>query len=587
MPTKRISFQGIDFDNLSIAAVMGRLLAVTEQTRFSYLVTPNVDHIVMLNGDESLRPLYSRAAICLCDSRILRRLARFAGIRLSLIPGSDLTRLLFLHVLRPGDRIAIVGGDDPLLASLQAQYPRLQFLHFVPPMGLRTDPIARQAAVRFIATSRARFSFIAVGAPQQELIAAETLDCPDATGMALCVGASLEFLTGQQRRAPRLLQLLSLEWMHRLVANPRRLWRRYLVEDMKVVPIFVRSLNVKSWMKAAGTVSVAIGAASLAAYAWPSSPSARDPKTSSKSVLQLKLNPITINLPAPDSVRPLTPAQAGEENAERPFVHRPDKPASNFHLSDSIGSKANALTCLSQAIYYEAASEGIDGGRAVAQIVLNRVRHPAFPSTVCGVVYQGSDRATGCQFSFTCDGALMRPPITALFERSRRIAEKALAGAVFAPVGHSTHYHADYVLPYWADSLDKTVQIGRHIFYRLRGSLGDAQLFRKAYGGDDVLPQPPSLAQTLTIPPAAVAKSVSEIVADEVARQTEVPAQVVASAVKPLADTENGKLLIDGLLAPQPSTSRKSVTCSQAPDNKQIKSLRAELFQPGLTPQPC
>src|SRR5207248_2032105 len=129
--------------------------------------------------------------------------------------------------------------------------------------------------------------------------------------------------------------------------------------------------------------------------------------------------------------------------------------------------------------------------RAVAQVVLNRMRHPGYPSSVCGVIYQGADHPTGCQFTFACDGSLLRPPVEALWTRSRKIAEEALAGHVFAPIGHATSYHADYVLPYWADSLDKTVQIGRHIFYRLRGSLGERNSFLQHYSGiEPLLPQP-------------------------------------------------------------------------------------------------
>ena len=162
-----------------------------------------------------------------------------------------------------------------------------------------------------------------------------------------------------------------------------------------------------------------------------------------------------------------------------------NSPASRFVLRTDAENWDRALTCLAQAVYYEAASEGADGGRAVAQVVLNRVHHPGFPSTVCGVVYEGSDRSTGCQLSFTCDGSMQRIPIASLWTRSKQIAEDALKGRVFAPVGHATHYHADYVLPYWADTLDKSAQVGRHIFYRLRSSLGDARGFSQRYSGTE------------------------------------------------------------------------------------------------------
>jgi len=136
----------------------------------------------------------------------------------------------------------------------------------------------------------------------------------------------------------------------------------------------------------------------------------------------------------------------------------------------SINDQSRALTCLTQAIYYEAASESDAGQRAVAQVVLNRVAHPTYPNTVCGVVYQGSERRTGCQFSFTCDGALGRTPSRFGWNRARAVASAALAGSVYAPVGLATHYHTIQGNPYWAKSLNRVTTIGAHIFYRWGGA---------------------------------------------------------------------------------------------------------------------
>ena len=581
MPTeKRISFLGIGFDELSIDTVIDRLASVTVETPFSYIVTPNVDHIVMLDRNPSLRPLYARAALCLCDSRILRRIARLAGIRLSLVPGSDLTRLMFSNILRRGDRITVVGGDPALLQALEGKHPDIEFLHYSPPMGLRHDAAARNAAAEFIVNSRSRFTFISVGAPQQEMIAAEAQRFPSATGMALCVGASLEFLTGHQKRAPRILQTLGLEWLHRLASNPRRLWRRYLVDDIKVIPIFIRSLSFRYWLKTLLAILLLAGLGFVTARGWSRNHSKPTTLLMTLPLPALKTPPVTINLPPPDLIRPLSPDEAGKENAERPFATRPDTPAASFRLDTASPLTAAALTCLTQAVYFEAASEGVEGGRAVAQVIINRARHPAFPATICGVVYQGSDRPTGCQFSFTCDGSLLRPAEAAIMQRSRRIAEKALAGAVFAAVGHSTHYHANYVLPYWADSLDKTAQIGRHLFYRLRGSLGDARLFRKAHVGVEIVPKPSLLTATPQIAPQEANPNFNEIVIPEVARQTDMPSTATASAQRPLADNNKRSLLADELLASGPPKPRKASPCSAALEVQQVKPLSAEKFQP-------
>jgi spore germination cell wall hydrolase CwlJ-like protein len=140
-----------------------------------------------------------------------------------------------------------------------------------------------------------------------------------------------------------------------------------------------------------------------------------------------------------------------------------------------------ALQCLTQAIYYEAGYEPDPGQRAVAQVVLNRVRHPAFPHSICGVVYQGSELPTGCQFTFTCDGSLLRQPSPSAWARARGVALAALSGWVEASVGLSTHYHATYVVPYWAPTLSKVKLVGQHIFYSFPGGGGNAAAFRAGY----------------------------------------------------------------------------------------------------------
>ncbi|SEN52312.1 Cell Wall Hydrolase [Sphingomonas gellani] len=144
---------------------------------------------------------------------------------------------------------------------------------------------------------------------------------------------------------------------------------------------------------------------------------------------------------------------------------------------------ARAAECLTAAIYYEARSESLDGQRAVAQVVLNRVRDRAFPASICGVVYQGSTRRTGCQFSFTCDGSMLRPREPAAWARAQAVATMALSGSVYLPVGAATYYHANYVLPWWASSLNRIGMVGSHIFYRWQGAMERALSFRQDYAG--------------------------------------------------------------------------------------------------------
>lgn len=144
--------------------------------------------------------------------------------------------------------------------------------------------------------------------------------------------------------------------------------------------------------------------------------------------------------------------------------------------------------CLTAAIYYEAASETDDGMRGVAQVVLNRTRHPSFPGSVCGVVFQGSNRAIVCQFTFACDGAMARAPSRGNWARASRIASEALGGRVFAPVGLATFYHTQAIWPSWGRSLAMTNVVGAHIFHRFRGRFGTPAAFSRPYAG--VEPQP-------------------------------------------------------------------------------------------------
>jgi exopolysaccharide biosynthesis WecB/TagA/CpsF family protein len=244
MPIERTEFLGIRFDLLSLQQVVDRLGRRTDRNPFVYVVTPNVDHVVRLHEDpndgRSLATLYQNADLCLCDSRILRLLARLRGISLPVSAGSDLTARIFDRLIRPNDRIAIVGGDPELLRFLQSRFAGVEFVQIVPPMGLRQNARARRKAAEFIAESRARFTFIAVGSPQQEMIAAEAKSIAGAVGTGLCIGAGLEFLAGRQRRAPVAAQRLGLEWAHRLLTNPARLWRRYLLEGPRVFALAYR-----------------------------------------------------------------------------------------------------------------------------------------------------------------------------------------------------------------------------------------------------------------------------------------------------------------------------------------------------------
>lgn len=173
--------------------------------------------------------------------------------------------------------------------------------------------------------------------------------------------------------------------------------------------------------------------------------------------------------PAPPARPKLSMAEARAFNARIPFVADRLQPANPFRFHGTPAAREQAVQCLATAALYEAGGDPL-GQKAVIQVVLNRARLPQYPDTVCGVVYQGSARPTGCQFSFTCDGSQLRRPEHLGWDTARKAARRALGGYVFAPVGRATHYHADWMVPYWIGSLDKIARIHDHLFYRPKGS---------------------------------------------------------------------------------------------------------------------
>ncbi len=216
-------------------------------------------------------------------------------------------------------------------------------------------------------------------------------------------------------------------------------------------------------------------------------------------------------------------------------------------------TKARALQCMTMAIYYEAGAESDAGQRAVAQVVLNRVAHPSYPNSVCGVVFQGSQRQTGCQFSFTCDGSLKREPSVEFWRRARTAANAALSGAVYAPVGLATHYHTLAIHPYWADSLQTVGTVGAHRFYRWQGAAGRPAAFTARYAAKEPRPgsieasgqgsapvDPVQLARQYEVThPAAAAQGQADAAATQAT--TPVDTSIAGSAAQ--SDTATGNTL--------------------------------------------
>lgn len=232
--------------SLSLDEAVDAVLKGAGSDTFSYVVTPNVDHVVRLyelREDAKIGAFidaYADAGLVLCDSRILHRLAKLSGLSLSLVPGSDLTQRLLADPRMAGKRVAIVGGSATLVASLGHCAPGIRFTQWRPPMNILSDEIAMAAIEGFVADERADVVLFAMGAPQSEVLAHRCLRAARSRGIALCIGASLEFIIGEKRRAPRWMQRIGMEWAFRLASEPRRLWRRYLVEGPRIFLIWAR-----------------------------------------------------------------------------------------------------------------------------------------------------------------------------------------------------------------------------------------------------------------------------------------------------------------------------------------------------------
>jgi|HubBroStandDraft_1064217.scaffolds.fasta_scaffold32610_3 N-acetylglucosaminyldiphosphoundecaprenol N-acetyl-beta-D-mannosaminyltransferase len=236
-----VTLLGFDFADLTAAEAAETIAARPEQAPFRYVVTPNADHLVRLSRDPELATIYLGAWLTLLDSRVVSGIASVLGLDVpKTAPGSDLTAMLLHRYVRSEERITIVGMRPAWLPALVARCGLAQPAHFDPPMGFDRDPVEFAAAVSFVLAHPARFIFLAVGSPRQERLAAALAATGQATGTGLCVGASLDFLAGAERRAPVWMRHAGLEWAFRLAIHPRRLARRYLVDSPRVVPLLLR-----------------------------------------------------------------------------------------------------------------------------------------------------------------------------------------------------------------------------------------------------------------------------------------------------------------------------------------------------------
>lgn len=238
---RTVTLFGLDFADLDAAAAAQWLAARPADAPFGYVVTPNADHLARLARDPALRALYRGALLRLLDSRALAAAAHLLRVPAPrAAPGSDLTPLVLRH-LRPAEHVTIVGLRPSWLPALVAGCGLAAPAHLDPLMGFAEDAAAFAAAVEFVCAHPARFTFLAVGSPQQERLAAAIAATGRATGVGLCVGASLEFLAGARLRAPGWIRRAGLEWAFRLCCEPLRLAPRYLRSSPRALPLLLRA----------------------------------------------------------------------------------------------------------------------------------------------------------------------------------------------------------------------------------------------------------------------------------------------------------------------------------------------------------
>jgi len=245
---------------------------------------------------------------------------------------------------------------------------------------------------------------------------------------------------------------------------------------------------------------------------------------------------------------PLSQADAAVVNAALPVDDAGLAPAQPFYLRATGPERDRAILCMTQAVYYEAGLEPLEGQQAVAQTVINRMRHPDFPKSVCGVVYQGSQVPIRCQFTFTCDGSLARTPMEPYWSRAKAVAEASLDGFVAKAIGPAVSYHADYVFPRWGAQMVKIVQLGAHIFYRFPGPAGSPRMLDGLYAGHELAvsitgPSPEALAaaQATTAefaggPSLLTAQSAASPASAAAPMQAPAPGQVIGGRRIPTRD---------------------------------------------------
>lgn len=241
------SLLGLDYSDIGLERAVSWCLRRDRTLQFAYVVTPNADHLARLRRRPELVPLYSKAALCLLDSKLLRNFAALFRLPApEVVTGADLTAGVLERLSARGGTVMIIGMEEHHVDALRRRYEGLRFAHHNPPPRFIRNPDALEEAIRFVCTYPTDIVLFAVGSPQQEILAHAIYETREATGIGLCTGAAALFACGALTRAPAWMREAGLEWAHRLAHNPRRLARRYLIDDPPVLAALVKQAITRS-----------------------------------------------------------------------------------------------------------------------------------------------------------------------------------------------------------------------------------------------------------------------------------------------------------------------------------------------------
>lgn len=228
----------LQIDDINIAEATHLL---ESSSGFSFVVTPNIQHVVAVNRDSELLDMYKQANLILCDSRIFQKVCTFASKKIAnVVAGSDLTKFYFENYFNGDEEVMVIGSSDSDIDLLRSDYGMKNLSHYNPPMGFINCPKEITRTIHKIQEFKPRYVFLAVGFPRQEILACRLKEVIDFDCTAFCIGASIDFLTGKQNRAPERWQAMRMEWLYRFIQEPRRLFKRYFIDSLGLIPLLIR-----------------------------------------------------------------------------------------------------------------------------------------------------------------------------------------------------------------------------------------------------------------------------------------------------------------------------------------------------------